>query len=184
MLIRVIPVGSLRTNCYIVICGQTKEAIVIDPGDESAKIIKEISKNGCKIKQIIITHNHPDHTGAVLELKNHLKADIRMGGEEFNYNNIPVDLKLENGATYGFGALKYKIFHAPGHTPGSVCLIFEKEKKIFSGDVLFCAGAGRTDLPGGSAKKMENSLAELLTYDDDYEVYPGHGPATTIGKEK
>lgn len=184
MIIKTIPVGMLQTNCYIVACDNTKEAIVIDPGDEADKILKEIKAGGYNVKQIIITHNHPDHIAALDKIKKETLSKVFIGNQEFNYNNLHTDGKLKNGEVYEAGSLKYKIMHTPGHTPGSVCLVFEDEKVIFSGDVLFNQGIGRTDLPGGSMEDMEASLEKLFALDDEYAVYPGHGPATTIGNEK
>ncbi|MFH1453314.1 MAG: MBL fold metallo-hydrolase [Armatimonadota bacterium] len=184
MVIKILPVGMLETNCCIIADDGTKDAAVIDPGDEIDKILKETEKNGFKVKQVIITHNHPDHTGAAVELKEKTGAGIYMGEKEINYNNLPVDVKLKDGGVYKVGGLEYKALSTPGHSPGSVCIVFEKEKVIFSGDTLFCRGIGRVDLPGGDMGKMENSLKELTSLDGSYKVYPGHGPETTIEEEK
>jgi len=168
MQIHKIPVGSYQANCYLVADGATKETIIIDPGDEAGKIIDAIEKNNLKPKQIVLTHSHFDHTGAVEETKS--KYQIPM---------IEVGLQsLKIGETI------LEIIKTPGHTEDSICIVYEKEKVIFTGDTLFKNSIGRTDLEGGDYEQIKKSLQHLVQYPDDFKVYPGHGPNTTIGEEK
>ncbi len=160
-----IVVGPLYTNCYLVVGEQSKECIIIDPGDEAEKIIAVIEENNLRPKQIILTHPHFDHVGALEEIKNHYK--------------IP-----ESTTKTVFVANDVKIIETPGHTEDGICIVFEKEKVIFTGDTLFKNTIGRTDLEGGDYNKIMESLEKLKKYPDDFKVYPGHGRETTIGEEK
>ncbi len=160
-----IVVGPLQTNCYLLAAEGSersrRECIIIDPGDEAEKIINLIKENNLKPKQIIITHNHFDHVEALEEVK--------------KYFNI----KTKRGFVVDFEIIK-----TPGHTEDGICIVFEKEKVIFTGDTLFKNTIGRTDLEGGDYKKIQESLEKLKKYQDDFKVYPGHGQETTIGEEK
>ncbi len=158
MKIQTIPVGSLQANCYIV--AKENKAIIIDPGDEKEKIEKYVEN--LEIVGILLTHNHFDHTGALsyFEQKYHKKHNNQI--DEFDYITIPT----------------------PGHTKDSISFYFPKEKIMFTGDFLFEGTIGRMDLPGGSEEQMKKSLEEISKYPDDIKVYPGHGPSTTLGKEK
>ncbi len=178
MQIKIVKVGSLQTNCYIIIDEKSREAVVIDPGDESHKIIPEIK--GLKIRCIILTHAHPDHFGAVDEIKKITGAPLLMNPED-NWFFKP-DKEIKEGDEIKFGGLTLKVLHTPGHSKGSVCLYIDGH--LFSGDTLFSEGCGRTDLPGGSMADMRKSLKRLSTLPDDTKVYPGHDESTTISREK
>lgn len=171
MLIHKIPVGPLQTNCYIVSIGSatSNSCVVIDPGDEAQKIIELIESKNLKPVGVVLTHDHLDHIEALDDV--------------VKYFNIPIiDTKKENKIKIGESELK--IIKTPGHSRDSVCFVSEKEKIIFSGDTLFNQGIGRTDLEGGDYEQIKKSLKLLMTYPDNYKVYPGHGPETTIGDER
>lgn len=199
-------VGPFQCNCSIVVCEKTKEAIVIDAGDEFARIKAECEKQGVKVKYSVATHAHLDHIGAVGELKQWsptTKIALHKG-DEWIYQNLPmqgqlfgfeydapppVDHFMEHEETLSFGEHKFKVIHTPGHSPGGVCLHFDagaldKTPVVFSGDTLFQMSVGRTDLWGGDHRQMIASIKErLLTLDEETVVHPGHGPRTTIAVE-
>jgi hydroxyacylglutathione hydrolase len=185
-------VGYLSTNCYVVNCRNTREAIIIDPGfdssDEAEQILRYVEEEELKIKLIVNSHGHSDHVSGDLTLKR--KYDVPLCIHESEVH-VEVDLNrkpslrnimLRDGDVVEFGDAKLKVMHTPGHTPGSICLL--GETLIFTGDTLFAGGIGRTDFPGGSDRDMKLSLEKLLRMPDSLVVYPGHGPSTTIGAEK
>ncbi len=198
MKVQTFTVGKLFTNCYIVACPQTREAIIIDPGfetiTEAAEIFRYIDGEALKLKFIINTHGHPDHICGNGFVKEKFKAPILIHEGDANMlgtfaakffgfkNSPPADILLKDGDTISFGSLNLKVMHTPGHSPGSISLLGEKE--VFTGDTLFAGSIGRTDLPQGSKKEMKNSLKKLTSLPDFFKVYPGHGPPTTIGEEK
>lgn len=212
MIIEEITVTAFQQHTRVLGCEKTKRAICIDPGDDSAEIVRAIDKHDLELQAIAITHAHLDHIGGVTSLKK-LKpaADIMIHrADEFIYEALPeqaawigipreqwpalgfdfaappkVDGYWNDGQIYKVGTLEFKILHCPGHTPGHVVLYEENERKVFVGDVLFAGSVGRTDLPGGSTEQLMDSIMnKLLTLDDDVEVYSGHGPVTTIGRER
>lgn len=178
MQIKTIKVGSLQTNCYILVDEKSQEAVVIDPGDEAAKILLEI--RSLKVHYIILTHAHPDHFGAVDEIKKITGALLLMNPEDSWF--FKPDKEIKEGEEIRFGGLTLKVLHTPGHSKGSICLY--TIGYLFSGDTLFSQGCGRTDLPGGSMDEMRRSLKRLSTLPDETLVYPGHDEATTIRQEK
>ena len=199
MIVKTLCVGMLQTNCYIVGCEETKEGVIIDPGGNAKRILAEVEKLGLKIKYIINTHGHFDHTlankevvkatGAPLAIHSADAPMLTEGGGALLFGIIgkaspPADMMLEEGQVLTLGNIELKVLHTPGHSPGSICLYNEKEGMLFDGDVLFNMGIGRTDLPGGNYHLMMDSLQRLLTLPDETMVYPGHGPPTTIGRER
>ena len=158
MKIKQVVVGSLQENCYIV--ENNNKAILIDPGDEPAKIENELKD--LKLVGILLTHSHFDHTGALsyFEEKYHLK-----------HNKVIKDFS-------------YEVIKTPGHTPDSLTFYFPNEKVMFTGDFLFQGTVGRMDLPGGSIKDMQNSLELISKYPSDITIYPGHGPKSNLGIEQ
>ena len=185
-------VGPIETNCYIVTENEaSKEAIIIDPGEEAGKILAFISKHQLQPLYIIITHGHFDHIGANRELKAKLKIPILMHEKDTfglpSGNSPPADRFLKDQDHLEVGPpeadLKFEVLHTPGHTPGGISLYCEKEKVLFSGDTLFYDAVGRTDLPHSSEKDMRESIKKLLTLPPGTKVYPGHGQPTTIGDE-
>lgn len=164
MEIKKVVVGSLEENCYILT--KNNDCLIIDPGDEPTKIIKEI--NG-KVLAIIITHYHFDHIGALNELQEKYKVPV------IDYNNIG-----ENN----IGDFQFKIIPTKGHTSDSITIYFEKENIMFCGDFIFKDGIGRTDLPTGNMLEMIKSIKKLLTYNENIILYPGHYEKTSIKNEK
>ncbi len=200
MIIVTLPVGLLRTNCYIVGCEETKEGAVIDPGGHPQRILAEIERRGLAIRYVLNTHAHFDHidangpiveaTGATLALH---PADLPLlkaagGAALFGLPATPgplPDLELGDGDELAVGALRFRVLHTPGHTPGHVCFYEAAQGVLFDGDVLFYRGVGRADLPGGSRQQLQDSIRRVLfALPDETVVYSGHGPATTIGEEK
>jgi hydroxyacylglutathione hydrolase len=178
MQIKTIKVGSLQTNCFILIDEKSKEAVVIDPGDEAERILPEIS--GLKVRYIILTHGHPDHFGAIDEIKKATGASLLMHPADSWF--FKPDQALNEGDEVKFGDIVLKVLHTPGHSKGCICL--QTGEHLYSGDTLFAWGCGRTDLPGGSTADMRKSLKRLSGLPDNTQVYPGHDEFTTIKDEK
>ncbi|MBU4311563.1 MAG: MBL fold metallo-hydrolase [Candidatus Omnitrophica bacterium] len=195
MIIETIVVGMMETNCYIVGDESTKEAFIIDPGSDYKKIKNIIDKGGLKPQAVINTHGHGDHIGA----NNNFDLPVWIHGADAEFLQDPSKnlsgalgflLKtkaasriLKEGEVLTAGRVKLEVMHTPGHTPGSICL--KGDSAIFTGDTLFCEGIGRTDLAYGSEEDILSSIKEkLFILPDDYAVYPGHGPCSTIGHEK
>lgn len=195
-----LPVGSIQTNCYIAGCEETGEGVVIDPGDEAERILAEVKRLGLTIKTILNTHAHFDHimangplvkaTGAPLAIHPLDLPLLRQnGGAQLFGLDAPAspepDLELAEGDTIEFGTHCLQVLFTPGHTPGHVSFFEAAEGIIFDGDVLFAGGIGRTDLPGGDHETLLNSINEkLMVLPDETVVCSGHGPVTTIGRER
>jgi hydroxyacylglutathione hydrolase len=194
-----IIVGPLEANCYVLANQSSGEAILIDPGDESAKILKTVQANSLNVKYILNTHGHIDHIGANVALRKKLNARIAIHSADadllrnsvFNgaalfgvsFTEHAPDLLLRDGQVIELSSLKLTVLHTPGHTPGSVC--FLGEDCIFTGDTLFAGGVGRTDLQGGSWSELCRSLKEkILPLPDALIVYPGHGADSTLAEER
>ena len=206
MIIKMLQVGPIMTNCYIVGCEETKKGAIIDPGGNGDFLLAEVRQLGLEIKYVINTHGHFDHTLANREVMEGLKKRqqeppllaihraeepmLKSGGGAAlfglrGFSSPPVDLYLEEGDVLTLGQVKLKVLYTPGHSVGSISLLNEKEKAVFDGDVLFNMGIGRTDLTGGDFETLMDSIRnKLLTLPDDTVVYSGHGPATTIGRER
>jgi len=192
-------VSPLRMNCYILVCDQTKKAIVIDAGDEASKILDLLNQEKLKLEFLINTHGHVDHVSAVASMQKQLDLPFLIHKEEswnldvlqqaqqaYNFGDglsPRVSEYLDCNRTYSFGNISFQILATPGHSPGSVCFLFEGH--VFVGDTLFAGSIGRTDLPGGSSKTIILSLQNvLMKLDDHIIVHCGHGEDTTIGKER
>lgn len=201
MIHEIIPVGPLQCNCSVVGDEVSREAMVIDPGDEIEAVLELVKKHRLTVKQIVITHAHIDHvggamklraaTGAPLLLNQNDSALLKMLDVQASWlgmrppQPVSVDQPLNDGDLLKVGALEAGVLHTPGHTEGSVCLYFAPEKKLIAGDTLFAGSIGRTDLPGGSYDKIIDSLhRQILALPDETIVVPGHGPLTTIGDER
>ena len=192
MKIQTFNVGMLSTNCYVVNCPKTQEAIIIDPGletlSEAEQIVRYMNKSTLKVKFIVNTHGHSDHISGNSLLKKKYSVPVCIHAYDAHFltglgeNTQPANILLEDEELLKFGKVTLKIMHTPGHTPGSISLV--EEKLVFTGDTLFAGGIGRTDLPGGSDLDMRLSLEKLLRLPEYYVVYPGHGAASTIGEEK
>ena len=200
MIIVALPVGLIQTNCYIAGCEETKEGVVIDPGGHPDRILAEIERQGLAIKYVLNTHAHFDHTdangaiveatGAPLAIHPQERPLLQASGGAALFGlqadpSPPPDLELNDGDELEVGRLRFQVLHTPGHTPGHVCFYVPAEGVLFDGDVLFHQGIGRTDLPGGSWQQLMDSIQRVLfALPDETVVYSGHGPATTLGREK
>jgi glyoxylase-like metal-dependent hydrolase (beta-lactamase superfamily II) len=201
MVFETIPVGPLQCNCSILGDEATREAIVVDPGDDIPHILALLAKHNLTVKQILITHAHIDHiagahrlkqiTGALVLFNQNDLAQIKIMDEQAAWLGIPTptvkdpDDTLDDGKLITFGTLTGSILHTPGHTEGSVCLYLPGQTLLLAGDTLFAGSVGRTDLPGGNTRKLLTSIHDrLLTLPDETIVIPGHGASTTIGSER
>lgn len=188
MFVKMFTVGMTQTNCYIVGDIQTEEVVIIDPGfdstSEAKSILKEIEHNRFRVKFIINTHGHPDHTSGNKIMKEVTKAPILI--HEYDaplLRNPSADKTIREGDIIELGEVKLRVLHTPGHSKGSIALL--GADAVFSGDTLWAGTIGRYDLPGGSLEEIMNSLKnKFLILPDRLKVYPGHGPATTIGEER
>ena len=202
MIIETFPVGRLQCNCTILGSEQTKEAIVIDPGDDIPRVLSRLHHHGLTPKFVIATHGHIDHVGGFKDIKEGTGSPVYLHeGDVFLYEalemqaqliGVPaplmtgIDGHLSDGDEIGAGEIKIKVIHTPGHTPGSICFQCDAgEPRLFAGDTLFLGSIGRTDLWGGSFEEIIGSLKEkLVTLPEETVVIPGHGPSTSIGREK
>ena len=192
MEIKILPVGGLGTNCYILLDGKTKAAAVIDPGDEAGRILSQLRQDGADVRCILLTHGHYDHTTAVPELHAALpRADIYIhqgdasgaGNRLFPLAGQVDGLKFyDEGDTLPLGGLTIRVLHTPGHSRGSVVL--QVADVLFTGDTLFAGSCGRTDLPGGDFGQICASLARLGRLEGDYRVLPGHGELSELSRER
>lgn len=194
-----VVVGALETNCYLVYCEETLQCAVVDPGAEPERIFLEIAEAELKPVVIINTHGHVDHIGANRDMKDHFgvplyihAADSPMLGKvqqlELSLflgakDSPPADHLMSDGEEIKIGNSVLRVLHTPGHSPGSISLL--GDGFLLSGDTLFFEGVGRTDLPGGSQKQLEQSLREkVMTLPDETVILPGHGPLTSVGQER
>lgn len=199
MLRTTFAVGPLGCNCSIIADPNTREAIVIDPGDEVPRILTLLAKENLRCVRIVHTHAHVDHIGGTAHLARVTQAKTYLHQGDFFLHEIlkeqaafigmaepessPIDQTLNDGDGLSFGSLELGVIHTPGHTPGSVC--FTVGDVCFSGDTLFAGGVGRTDLWGGDYETIERSIKErLYNLNSAVEVVPGHGPTTTIDRER
>jgi glyoxylase-like metal-dependent hydrolase (beta-lactamase superfamily II) len=202
-IIRQIPIGPLQVLTYLVVCPQTKEAVIIDPAGEAERISALIQEEGVRVKFILNTHGHADHVLANKKLKQMLSVPTCMHESDDHFFSLqdvqeasskefglptsdPVDIQLKDGDVIEVGALKVNVIHTPGHTPGSVCYLVSGN--LFTGDTLFVGAVGRTDLTGASLETLLDSLEKkLLPLPAETIVWPGHDygetPTSTIGRE-
>jgi hydroxyacylglutathione hydrolase len=192
-------VGPIQSNCYIVGCEKTREAAVIDPGGDADKILITLAKDKLRCLYIINTHGHFDHSADNKRLKEVTGAQLlihpadapmilnqSMGGGMWGLhvdNSPPPDRYLGEGDIITFGDISLKVLHTPGHSPGGISLV--TDKMVFVGDTLFAGSIGRTDFPGGDYEGLLRQVRnKIFTLGDDVVVYPGHGPKTTVGRER
>jgi glyoxylase-like metal-dependent hydrolase (beta-lactamase superfamily II) len=215
----ILPVGKLQCNCHIVGDPQSREAIVVDPGDDAARILEVIERHHLKVTAIVVTHTHIDHVVGLHRLQEATGAPVYVHGDDLGlYRALEqqaawlgwktpeparIDQLVREGDVIRWGRYQGQILHTPGHTPGSICLYMPSDMpatqddgghakaaksgtgQLFAGDTLFAGSIGRTDLWGGSFEEIINSLmGKVLALPDTTIVYPGHGAATTIGRER
>jgi hydroxyacylglutathione hydrolase len=204
-----IPVGILQCNCSIIGDPVTREALVVDPGDEVSRILELLGRHKLTVKGIVSTHAHIDHVGGLSKLHKYTGAPVMMHREDLPlYQAMDVqaaflgvmppelanvDQLLTDGDALQWGSLEAQVIHTPGHTPGSVSLYMAPDAgkitlaapQLFAGDTLFAGSIGRTDLWGGSMEEILDSLrGKLMALPDETVVHPGHGPTTSIGEER
>jgi len=192
-------------NGFLVACEDTREAVLIDPGDEVAELLRAAESMAAGVKAILLTHAHLDHVTGVGRAKKILGAPVWLHRDDlFLYDGLveqgrlfglelqrqpPVDAFYQPGTPFRFGNYVVDILHTPGHCPGGVCLAIGRDgqpaRELFVGDTLFAGSIGRTDLPGGDYETLINSIRNVLfAFPDDAVVHPGHGPDTTVGVER
>jgi glyoxylase-like metal-dependent hydrolase (beta-lactamase superfamily II) len=204
MILRSFPVGLLQCNCSVIGDPVTKDAIVVDPGDDVEKVLAVLDEHGLNCRAILNTHTHLDHVGANQQLRDQTGARLMlheadlplydnlkiqaawMGGMVAEPPRATVDEHIHQGDRVSAGGIVAEVLHTPGHTPGSLCFHVDGEAPlVFSGDTLFAGSIGRTDLWGGDFdQELESIRRRLLALDDRTRVIPGHGPETTIGQER
>jgi glyoxylase-like metal-dependent hydrolase (beta-lactamase superfamily II) len=206
MILETAAVGPFFKNGYIVGCENTRQAVFIDPGDEVEQLLAFVAAEQLQVTHILLTHAHVDHVSGVAEAKRALNVPIHLHKDDlFLYQNAvrsgmmfgltveeppPVDAYYEGEGPIAFGDYRVRVVHTPGHCPGGVCLAISKEgdsspPHLFVGDTLFAGSIGRTDLPGGDYETLLQAITEVLfAFPDESIVYSGHGPETTIGRER
>ena len=194
-------VGMFQMNCQVLGDPDTRRAIVIDPGDELERIVRCLERNKLVLAEILLTHAHIDHVGAVVPLQQRFPAPVSMHaddqplydqlGMQAQWTGSPtppqasIDRYLREGDVITLDSLSLEVLHTPGHSAGSVSFYLRQHQRVIAGDALFQGSIGRTDLPGGNHKQLVRAIREkLLPLPDETAVYPGHGATTTIGQEK
>jgi glyoxylase-like metal-dependent hydrolase (beta-lactamase superfamily II) len=202
MILETLVVGALQVNCYVLGCERTRQATVIDPGDNPRAILAALRKHDLSLERIIATHTHFDHLLAARRLQDATKAAFYLHPADrpllaamqrttmawigYDPGEPPeVTGGLAAGEVITVGDIALEVRTTPGHSPGGVTLVDHADRRAFTGDALFAGGIGRCDLPGGDLETLLASIrSQILTLPDDYEIYPGHGPASTVGEEK
>jgi hydroxyacylglutathione hydrolase len=201
MIHEILPVGMLACNCSVFGDEQSREGMVVDPGDDIEQVLEIVRKHGLTVKAIVITHAHIDHIGGAQKLKRATGAPVYMNSNDTALQKmmdvqagwlgvpapeaVSIDVAAREGDTVMVGATGFHVLHTPGHTPGSISLWSPSENKLLAGDTLFRESIGRTDLPGGDFRQILASIrGKLLQLPEDAVVIPGHGENTTIGWEK
>lgn len=201
MIHEILPVGLLQCNCSILGDEQTREAIVIDPGDNIPEIEKILRMHQLTVKAIVVTHAHIDHVAGAEQLRKKTGAPVYLNMKDSELlaaldvqaqwigvetpERVDVDMDAVDGTTLHLANSEFHVLHTPGHTQGSISLYIPQQAKLIAGDTLFRDSVGRTDLPGGNTRQIFSSIkTRLLTLPEETIVIPGHGPSTTIGREK
>lgn len=201
MIHEILPVGLLQCNCSILGDEQTREAIVIDPGDNIPEIEKILSKHQLTVKAIVVTHAHIDHVAGAEQLRKKTGGPVYLNMKDAELlaaldvqaqwigvetpERVNVDMDAVDGTTLHLAGSEFHVLHTPGHTQGSISLYIPQQAKLIAGDTLFRDSVGRTDLPGGNTRLIFSSIkTQLLILPEETIVIPGHGPSTTIGREK
>jgi len=201
MILETLTVGPFQENCYLIGDEATGTGALVDPGDEATRIALAVEQTGLEIGEIVITHAHIDHVGAVGALVEEYACPVLMHAEAepmlqqlptqammmgLRFGKVPaVDRHIEDEETLEVGNLKLRALYTPGHAPGHLAFYVEGEGLVLSGDALFAGSVGRTDLFGGDMDLLMRSINErLMTLPDETKVFPGHGPRTKIGSER
>jgi hydroxyacylglutathione hydrolase len=201
MILEILPVGMLACNCLIFGDEATREAMVVDPGDDADEILSVVKHHGLSVKAIVFTHAHLDHVGAAAEVKAATGAPVYLhengmaGYAQIEMQatwlgmpvpaSVEIDTLLRDGDVLRIGSIEFNVLYTPGHSPGGIGLWIPAEKTLVVGDTLFRDSIGRTDLPGGDSSLILSSIREkFLPLPDETVVIPGHGPTTTIGHER
>jgi hydroxyacylglutathione hydrolase len=201
MILEMLTVSPFQENCYVIGDEESMTGAIIDPGDEAARIALTVERVGLEISQIIVTHSHIDHVGAVAQLVDEYVCPVLMHNEAeamlktvpqqammmgMRFGKVPkVDRHIGDEEILEVGSLRLRSLYTPGHAPGHLAFLVEDEDTVFSGDALFAGSVGRVDLPGGSMEVLMRSISErLLILPDETRVLSGHGPETTIGRER
>ncbi len=198
MIVRSLVVGPLDVNCFIIWDEASKKAMVIDPGDEPDRIMEIINNESLSVDYIVCTHAHFDHVGAVADIKKETGAKVIIHRDEleiyhgakdqaafWGYDLDPLpepEIFVKDGDEISLGGISFKVLHTPGHSPGGICL--SGEGVIVTGDTLFAGAVGRTDFYGGDMNRLRESFKRLMSFPPETEVLPGHGPNSTIGRER
>ena len=183
-----LPLGAYQTNCYVVHPEGESRCIVLDPGYAAEEILRFLTQKGLSLEAILLTHGHFDHVGAVRDLVALTDCDVYLHPADtampppMTAGPLYFTHTLAGGETLSVCGLEIGVFHTPGHTPGSVC--FQIGTYLFTGDTLFAGSCGRTDLPGGNWQTITQSLQFLRSLEAPYQVFPGHGQASTLEREK
>jgi hydroxyacylglutathione hydrolase len=197
----ILPVGLLQCNCSIFGDEASKEAIVVDPGADLDQIERVLQKHQLSVKAIVVTHAHIDHVAGAQELKRKTGAPVYLNGNDEELlsaldlqaqwlgvpppEKVDVDTNASEGTSLSLGSTDFHVMHTPGHTQGSISLFIPQQNTLIAGDTLFRDSIGRTDLPGGNTRQILSSIkTRLLVLPEETIVVPGHGPKTTIGREK
>ena len=198
----IVPVTPFEQNCTLIWDDETKIAAVVDPGGDVQRIMDAIAELQLKVEKILLTHGHIDHAGGAAELKEKLKVDIVGPHREDQFlldglaaqgqmyglagaRDVTPDSWLEEGDTVSVGAISFDVLHCPGHTPGHIVLVQREAKTVLVGDVVFQGSIGRTDFPRGDHAALIASIKEkLFPLGDDFAFICGHGPTSTIGRER
>lgn len=192
--------GFIEENCYFVSNPDTRETVVIDPGDDAPQLAARLREKQAVVVAYLLTHGHVDHVTALAGLCNAFPAPIHLHPLDAAWcfsprNNLPgfydapavpacPRVSAVEGAVFELAGARWSVVETPGHTPGGICWKLEDDRALFTGDTLFCGTAGRTDLPGGDSRALMRSLRKLAALDGDWTVYPGHGDATTLARER
>lgn len=171
---------ELESNCYVVSCTGTREALLIDASSGANQILEALQ--GLEVKYIVITHTHGDHLGSLAEVRAAIQAPVAVHAAEADRLPVPAERLLQDGDTLAFGNCSARVIHVPGHTPGSICLLVGRH--LLAGDTLFPGGPGHTRTPADLHQTIQSITQRIYTLPDDTVIHSGHGPGTTVGESK